>query len=251
MDYTIFIFFRAIRVLLGEAWKSLSLEEREQYSQRAKVMADEQKKIFPDCWKRKRTLTSTSTSTSPSTSISSKTTQHIPLTSLNTSLTTMVSSTIGTPSFSLGNRNTTLTACYSGGTSSSNNIIVKNIEESKEFYDQILEVLGARPGKLSLNHDGHTRYVYFVNNKNSFIISQPINNEKIIKARNRQGQAQEFVIKTMIYDLWTSIMDSGLPSGPLTITQTPGPLDFRNSPESKLPFFSLFRLYSFGPGLWT
>merc|ERR1719384_2841522 len=82
---------RAISVLLGEAWKSLSLEEREQYSQRAKVMADEQKKIFPDCWKRKRTLTSTSTSTSPSTSISSKTTQHIPLTSLNTSLTTMVS----------------------------------------------------------------------------------------------------------------------------------------------------------------
>ena len=53
-----------------------------------------------------------------------------------------------------------------------------NIEESKEFYDQILAVLGARPGKLSLNHDGHTRYVYFVNNKNSFIISQPINNEK-------------------------------------------------------------------------
>ena len=51
-----------------------------------------------------------------------------------------------------------------------------DIEESKEFYDQILAVLGARPGKLSLNHDGHTRYVYFVNNKNSFIISQPINN---------------------------------------------------------------------------
>ena len=43
-----------------------------------------------------------------------------------------------------------------------------NIEESKEFYDQILAVLGARPGKLSLNHDGHTRYVYFVNNKSSY-----------------------------------------------------------------------------------
>ena len=53
-----------------------------------------------------------------------------------------------------------------------------DIEESKQFYDQILAALGARPGKLSLNHDGHTRYVYFVNNKNSFIISQPINNEK-------------------------------------------------------------------------
>ena len=46
-----------------------------------------------------------------------------------------------------------------------------DIEESKVFYDETLLVLGARPGKLSLNHDGHTRYVYFVNNKNSFIIS--------------------------------------------------------------------------------
>ena len=56
-----------------------------------------------------------------------------------------------------------------------------DIEESKVFYDETLLVLGARPGKLSLNHDGHTRYVYFVNNKNSFIISQPINNEKAIR----------------------------------------------------------------------
>ena len=45
-----------------------------------------------------------------------------------------------------------------------------DIEESKVFYDETLLVLGARSGKLSLNHDGHTRYVYFVNNKNSFII---------------------------------------------------------------------------------
>ena len=53
LDYFL---FRAISVLLGEAWKSLAQEDREQYSQRAKVMADEQKKLFPDCWKRKRTL---------------------------------------------------------------------------------------------------------------------------------------------------------------------------------------------------
>ena len=53
-----------------------------------------------------------------------------------------------------------------------------NIEESKVFYDETLSALGARPGKLSLNHDGHTRYIYFVNNKNSFIISQPINNQE-------------------------------------------------------------------------
>ena len=41
-----------------------------------------------------------------------------------------------------------------------------DIEESKAFYDATLSVLGARPGKLSLNHDGHTRYIYFVNNQN-------------------------------------------------------------------------------------
>ena len=41
---------------LGEAWKSLPLEEREAYSTKAKVLADEQKKIYPDCWKRKKTV---------------------------------------------------------------------------------------------------------------------------------------------------------------------------------------------------
>lgn len=49
---------RAISVLLGEAWKSLPLEERESYSNKAKVLADEQKKIHPDCWKRKKTVAS-------------------------------------------------------------------------------------------------------------------------------------------------------------------------------------------------
>ena len=47
--------FSAISVLLGEAWKSLPIEDREAYSNKAKVLADEQKKIHPDCWKRKKT----------------------------------------------------------------------------------------------------------------------------------------------------------------------------------------------------
>ena len=51
-----FLFLSAISVLLGEAWKSLPLEEREAYSTKAKVLADEQKKIYPDCWKRKKTV---------------------------------------------------------------------------------------------------------------------------------------------------------------------------------------------------
>jgi hypothetical protein len=123
--------FRAISVLLGEAWKSLSLEEREQYSQRAKLMADEQKKLFPDCWKRKRTLTSTSASTSSSTSLSSKTAQHIPSSSLTT--TTVATSII--PSFSLGNRNAP-PSCLSVA-SSSKNIIMTNIENSKAGSEMI------------------------------------------------------------------------------------------------------------------
>lgn len=56
---------RAISVLLGEAWKGLPVEERDVYSGRAKVLADEQKKLYPDCWKRKRSLSS---ATAPTTS---------------------------------------------------------------------------------------------------------------------------------------------------------------------------------------
>ena len=52
-----------------------------------------------------------------------------------------------------------------------------DIEESRIFYDKTMPILGAREGKLSMNHDGHTRYVYFVNRNNSFLISQPINGE--------------------------------------------------------------------------
>ena len=98
-------------------------------------MADEQKKIFPDCWKRKRTLTSTSSSTSSSTSLTCKTTQHIPTSSQDTQP-AIVSTSLTMPSFSLGNQIST-GLCLSGGTSSSSNIIVKNIEESKAGSDMI------------------------------------------------------------------------------------------------------------------
>ena len=52
-----------------------------------------------------------------------------------------------------------------------------DIEASKIFYDKTMAVLGSKPGKLSLNHDGHTRYVYFINRDNSFLISQPIDGQ--------------------------------------------------------------------------
>lgn len=46
---------RAISVLLGERWKKMRSEERRVFTVEAKALADEQKRINPDCWKRKRT----------------------------------------------------------------------------------------------------------------------------------------------------------------------------------------------------
>lgn len=46
---------RAISVLLGERWKKMRSEERRAFTIQAKALADEQKRLNPDCWKRKRT----------------------------------------------------------------------------------------------------------------------------------------------------------------------------------------------------
>ncbi|XP_037099462.1 HMG box-containing protein 1-like [Syngnathus acus] len=46
---------RAISVLLGERWKKMRTEERRVFTLQAKALADEQKRLDPDCWKRKRT----------------------------------------------------------------------------------------------------------------------------------------------------------------------------------------------------
>ncbi|XP_077979756.1 HMG box-containing protein 1-like [Glandiceps talaboti] len=45
---------RAISVILGDRWKKMKVEERKVYAQEAKMLAEEHKKIHPDCWKRKR-----------------------------------------------------------------------------------------------------------------------------------------------------------------------------------------------------
>ncbi|XP_077869389.1 HMG box-containing protein 1-like [Saccoglossus kowalevskii] len=45
---------RAISVILGDRWKKMKVEERRVFAQEAKVLAEEHKKIHPDCWKRKR-----------------------------------------------------------------------------------------------------------------------------------------------------------------------------------------------------
>ncbi|XP_010894782.2 HMG box-containing protein 1 [Esox lucius] len=45
---------RAISVILGEKWKKMRGEERRMYTLEAKALAEEQKRLNPDCWKRKR-----------------------------------------------------------------------------------------------------------------------------------------------------------------------------------------------------
>lgn len=51
--FLFFCFFRAISKLLGERWRELSEEKREEFARSAKEMADERMKVNPDCWKRK------------------------------------------------------------------------------------------------------------------------------------------------------------------------------------------------------
>ncbi|MEQ2199339.1 HMG box-containing protein 1, partial [Xenoophorus captivus] len=45
----------AISVILGDKWKKMKSEERRMYTMEAKALAEEQKRLNPDCWKRKRT----------------------------------------------------------------------------------------------------------------------------------------------------------------------------------------------------
>ncbi|KAL0962677.1 hypothetical protein UPYG_G00343870 [Umbra pygmaea] len=49
---------RAISVILGEKWKKMRGEERRIYTIEAKALAEEQKRLNPDCWKRRRTNSS-------------------------------------------------------------------------------------------------------------------------------------------------------------------------------------------------
>ena len=49
-----FALFRAISVILGDRWKAMKQEDRREYVIQAKLLADEHKRVNPDCWKRKR-----------------------------------------------------------------------------------------------------------------------------------------------------------------------------------------------------
>lgn len=54
-DVSVSNLLRAISVILGDKWKKMKNEERRLYTMEAKALAEEQKRLNPDCWKRKRT----------------------------------------------------------------------------------------------------------------------------------------------------------------------------------------------------
>ncbi|KAG7262589.1 hypothetical protein CRUP_036908 [Coryphaenoides rupestris] len=58
---------RAISVILGDKWKKMKSEERRMYTLEAKALAEEQKRLNPDCWKRKRTNSVRTTTTTTTT----------------------------------------------------------------------------------------------------------------------------------------------------------------------------------------
>ena len=41
-------------MILGDKWKAMKQEDRREYVIQAKLLADEHKRVNPDCWKRKR-----------------------------------------------------------------------------------------------------------------------------------------------------------------------------------------------------
>lgn len=51
---TLNVYYRAISVLLGDDWQKMAIGSRHVYAEKAKQMADQQKKMHPDCWKRKK-----------------------------------------------------------------------------------------------------------------------------------------------------------------------------------------------------
>lgn len=40
--------------MLGEKWQALSVDKKRMYEERARSLAEKQKRIHPDCWKRKK-----------------------------------------------------------------------------------------------------------------------------------------------------------------------------------------------------
>ena len=92
---------RSISILLGEAWKKLTQEQREDYSRKARDLAEEYKKDHPDCWKRRKSMAGGSMrkNQSPSLATSSVLTASMLNRSGNTSAPPLLAHSMLTPHF--------------------------------------------------------------------------------------------------------------------------------------------------------
>ena len=95
-----------------------------------------------------------------------------------------------------------------------------DIEKSKIFYDNVLGVLGAKPGLMVPNLTGQTRYFYFLDGM-TFCISEPIDGEQ---ATVGNGSTDGFNIENeAMGDKWHKI---GLDFGGVSIEDAPGVREF-------------------------
>ena len=95
-----------------------------------------------------------------------------------------------------------------------------DIEKSKVFYDNVLGVLGAKPGLMVPNLTGQTRYFYFLDGM-TFCISEPIDGEQ---ATVGNGSTVGFNIENeALGDKWHKI---GRDFGGVSIEDAPGVREF-------------------------
>ena len=91
-----------------------------------------------------------------------------------------------------------------------------DLEASKEFYDAVLGKLGAEPGVLSPNLQGHKRYFYFLDGS-IFIITEPINHKP---ATHGNGSTIGFKARSAEEaDAWHA---AGIANGGKAIEDPPG-----------------------------
>lgn len=91
-----------------------------------------------------------------------------------------------------------------------------NVEESRKFYDEILGVLGCKPGVASPSQTGHMRYFYFLDGA-TFCISEPIDGNP---ATYGNGSTIGFAVKdTKTGDAWHA---AGLANGGTACEDPPG-----------------------------
>lgn len=91
-----------------------------------------------------------------------------------------------------------------------------DIEQSKQFYDKVLETIGCSPGVGSPNSTGQMRYFYFLDGA-TFCISEPIDGNP---ATCGNGSTVGFTVKDEATgDAWHA---TGLANGGTECEEPPG-----------------------------